>query len=113
MAANFNFTYSDDIDGNADGLIYRDSNENEVEIASYGSITSFVTGKFIDFIAPPYTKKTYPANSLVYYYNYSQKTAFIYYNPNAIETAENWNPNHWTRTTVADYIKLMITQQGV
>ena len=110
MAANFNFTYSDDIDGsNTDGLIYRDNNENEVEIASFSAITSKMNGKFIDFIAPPYTKKKYPANSLVYYYNYSQDKAFIYYNPNAIETAENWNPNHWTRTTVADYIKLITT----
>ena len=47
-------------------------------------------------IAPNYTKKTYEANSYVMQYG------VLYTNTNAIETAEDWNPAHWTQTTVAE-----------
>ena len=47
-------------------------------------------------IAPNYTKKTYEANS------YVMQNGVLYTNPNAIGTAEDWNPAHWTQTTVAE-----------
>lgn len=47
-------------------------------------------------IAPEYTKQTYEANSYVMY------GGVLYTNPNAIGTAEDWNPAHWTQTTVAE-----------
>ena len=47
-------------------------------------------------IAPEYTKKTYEANSYVMY------GGVLYTNENAIGTAEDWNPAHWTQTTVAE-----------
>ena len=47
-------------------------------------------------IAPNYTKKTYEANS------YVMQDGVLYTNPNAIGTAEDWNPAHWTQTTVAE-----------
>lgn len=47
-------------------------------------------------IAPDYTKKTYEANS------YVMHGGVLYTNPNAIGTAEDWNPAHWTQTTVAE-----------
>lgn len=47
-------------------------------------------------IAPNYTKKTYEANS------YVMQGGVLYTNPNAIGTAEDWNPAHWTQTTVAE-----------
>jgi hypothetical protein len=47
-------------------------------------------------IAPNYTKKTYEANS------YVMQDGVLYTNENAIETAEDWNPAHWTQTTVAE-----------
>jgi surface protein len=47
-------------------------------------------------IAPSYTKKTYEANS------YVMQGGVLYTNPNAIGTAEDWNPAHWTQTTVAE-----------
>lgn len=47
-------------------------------------------------LAPNYTKTTYPANSYVMY------DGVLYTNSNAIETAEDWNPAHWTQTTVAE-----------
>lgn len=47
-------------------------------------------------IAPNYTKKTYEANS------YVMQGGMLYTNPNAIGTAEDWNPAHWTQTTVAE-----------
>lgn len=46
-------------------------------------------------IAPEYTKKTYEANS------YVMHNDILYTNENAIDTAEDWNPAHWTQTTVA------------
>ena len=49
-------------------------------------------------IAPNYTKKTYEANS------YVMQDGVLYTNPNAIGTAEDWNPAHWTQTTVAETI---------
>lgn len=49
-------------------------------------------------IAPNYTKKTYEANS------YVMQGGVLYTNPNAIETAEDWNPEHWTQTTVAEMV---------
>jgi hypothetical protein len=53
-------------------------------------------------IAPEYTKKPYPANSFVMH------NGVLYTNENAIGTAEDWNPAHWTRTTVAE----MMTKIG-
>lgn len=47
-------------------------------------------------IAPAYTNKTYDANS------YVMHDGVLYTNENAIETAEDWNPAHWTQTTVAE-----------
>ena len=47
-------------------------------------------------LAPNYTKTTYPANS------YVMQGGVLYTNPNAIGTAEDWNPAHWTQTTVAE-----------
>lgn len=49
-------------------------------------------------IAPNYTKKTYEANS------YVMQDGVLYTNPNAIETAEDWNPAHWTQTTIPEVI---------
>ena len=49
-------------------------------------------------IAPNYTKTTYPANS------YVMQGGVLYTNENAIGTAEDWNPAHWTQTTVAEMI---------
>lgn len=49
-------------------------------------------------IAPEYTKKTYEANS------YVMHGGVLYTNPNAIGTAEDWNPAHWTQTTVAEMV---------
>lgn len=49
-------------------------------------------------IAPNYTKKTYEANS------YVMQDGVLYTNPNAIGTAEDWNPAHWTQTTVPEVI---------
>jgi hypothetical protein len=53
-------------------------------------------------IAPEYTKKPYPANSFVMH------NGVLYTNENAIGTAEDWNPAHWTRTTVTE----MMTKIG-
>jgi hypothetical protein len=47
-------------------------------------------------IAPNYTKQTYEANS------YVMQGGVLYTNSNAINTAEDWNPAHWTQTTVAE-----------
>ncbi len=55
-----------------------------------------VTGKTSSNIAPDYTKTTYPANS------YVMHDGVLYTNPNAIGTAEDWNPAHWAQTTVAE-----------
>lgn len=49
-------------------------------------------------IAPVYTNKTYEANS------YVMHDGILYTNENAITTAENWTPAHWTQTTVAEMI---------
>lgn len=49
-------------------------------------------------IAPEYAKKTYEANSYVIY------GGVLYTNPNAIGTAEDWNPAHWTQTAVAEIV---------
>lgn len=49
-------------------------------------------------IAPNYTKTTYEANS------YVMHDGTLYTNPNAIGTAEDWNPAHWTQTTVAEMV---------
>lgn len=53
-------------------------------------------------IAPEYTKKPYPANSFVMH------DGILYTNENAIGTAEDWNPEHWTQTTVTE----MMTKIG-
>lgn len=49
-------------------------------------------------IAPNYTKTTYEANS------YVMQEGVLYTNQNAIGTAEDWNPAHWTQTTVAEMV---------
>lgn len=49
-------------------------------------------------IAPEYTKTTYPANS------YVMQDGVLYTNPNAIGTAEDWNPAHWMQTTIPEII---------
>ena len=49
-------------------------------------------------LAPDYTKTTYPANS------YVMQGGVLYTNPNAIGTAEDWNPAHWTQTAVAEAV---------
>lgn len=52
-------------------------------------------------IAPSYTKQTYAAKSLV---SHGGK---LYYNTNAIGTAEDWTAAHWTECTVASYIAVV------
>lgn len=47
-------------------------------------------------LAPNYTKQAYPANS------YVMHDGVLYTNENAIGTAEDWDPEHWTQTTVAE-----------
>ena len=49
-------------------------------------------------IAPEYTRKTYEANS------YVMQDGVLYTNLNAIGTAEDWNPAHWTQTTVSEMV---------
>ena len=46
-------------------------------------------------LAPEYTKKTYKPNS------YVMHDGVLYTNSSAISFAEDWNPNHWTLTTVS------------
>lgn len=58
--------------------------------------TNELVGESMTNIAPEYTKTTYPANS------YVMHGGVLYTNPNAIGTAEDWNPAHWTQTTVAE-----------
>lgn len=65
--------------------------EMDIKIARSDEITNTNSS-----IAPNYTKKTYEANS------YVMRDGVLYTNPNAIETAEDWNPAHWTQTTVAE-----------
>lgn len=86
MSKNFNMEY----DSNA-GLTYVDVSGETVSIGK-GKTTT------LSYIAPVYSKKTYPAKSLVTQYG------SLYYNPSAINTAENWTPAHWTACTVASYI---------
>ena len=50
-------------------------------------------------LAPEYSAtSTYPAGSYVIH------GGVLYTNPNAIGTAEDWNPAHWTQTTVAEMV---------
>lgn len=65
--------------------------EADIKIARSDEITNTNSS-----IAPNYTKKTYEANS------YVMQDGVLYTNPNAIGTAEDWNPAHWTQTTVAE-----------
>lgn len=51
--------------------------------------------------APDYAKQVYTKNS------YVMHDGILYTNPNAIETAEDWNPAHWTQTTVAEMFACM------
>ena len=60
-----------------------------------GGVAESVSQQSSNF-APNYTKTIYPANSYVMY------GGVLYTNPNAIGTAEDWNPAHWTQTTVAE-----------
>lgn len=55
-------------------------------------------------IVPEYTEQDYPANS------YVMHDGILYTNPNAIATAEAWNPAHWTQTTVASMTTEMIVE---
>lgn len=65
--------------------------ETDIKIARSDEISNTNSS-----IAPNYTKKTYEANS------YVMQGGVLYTNENAIETAEDWNPEHWTQTTVAE-----------
>lgn len=65
--------------------------ETDIKIARSDEISNTNSS-----IAPNYTKKTYEANS------YVMQGGVLYTNPNAIGTAEDWNPAHWTQTTVAE-----------
>lgn len=50
-------------------------------------------------IAPNYTKTAYPAHS------YVMHDGILYTNTSTINAAEDWNPAHWTVTTVADMVR--------
>lgn len=65
--------------------------KNSKHLLSSGAVANIGSS-----IAPNYTKTTYPANS------YVMQGGVLYTNPNAIGTAEDWNPAHWTQTTVAE-----------
>lgn len=65
--------------------------EANIKIARSDEITNTNSS-----IAPDYVKQTYPANS------YVMHVGVLYTNPNAIAAAEDWNPAHWTQTTVAE-----------
>lgn len=52
-------------------------------------------------IAPAYTNEVYAANSYVVH------DGVLYTNENVISTAEDWNPTHWTQTTVAEMMARM------
>lgn len=67
--------------------------EADIQIARSDEVTQQSSN-----IAPNYVKQTYPANS------YVMHGGVLYTNENAIETAEDWNPAHWTQTTVAAMI---------
>ena len=67
--------------------------ETDIKIARSDEISNTNSS-----IAPNYTKKTYEANS------YVMQDGVLYTNPNAIGTAEDWNPAHWTQTTVAEMV---------
>jgi len=57
-------------------------------------------------IAPAYTKRNYMAGS------YVMHDGILYTNENAIGTAEDWNPEHWTWTTVAEIIGTIFDEIG-
>ena len=65
--------------------------EADIKIARSDEITDTNSN-----FAPNYTKKTYEANS------YVMQGGVLYTNPNATGTVEDWNPAHWTQTTVAE-----------
>lgn len=100
MSANFNLRFVENLDGSGvNGVQFIDPKGNRVMLADsqYAII-------FLQFeIAPFWKKQTYEAKSLVWY------GGGLYYNPNAINTAENWVAGHWTKTTLANYIKIMTT----
>ena len=83
MATNFNFSVENGT------LKYKDSKNNNITLGSSGNI------------APEYSKTTYAAKSLV------SHNGKLYYNANAIGTAENWTAAHWTECTVASYIAVV------
>lgn len=50
-----------------------------------------------NIIAPAYSNtQTYPANSLVIYDH------VLWYNDEAITDPEEWTPEHWEKTTIAE-----------
>ena len=64
-----------------------------------GAILVSMTGcsQIEDMIAPAYSDTdTYPAYSLVIVQHK------LYYNPQAIEAAEDWTPAHWEEITLAE-----------
>lgn len=69
--------------------------EGSMNPVTSGGVAGSVSQQSSNF-APNYTKKTYEANS------YVMQGGVLYTNPNAIGTAEDWNPAHWTQTTVAE-----------
>lgn len=108
MAANYNFEYKYDDSTDWFGvLIYKDSKNNTLTLGDTGELKNSLTQDFTGYLAPYWTKKVYPAKSLVRY-GLGTK-AKLYYNPHEIATAEGWTEAHWTETTIANYIKLMTT----
>ncbi len=71
--------------------------EGSMNPVTSGGVAGSVSQQSSNF-APNYTKKTYEANS------YVMQGGVLYTNPNAIGTAEDWNPAHWTQTTVAEMV---------
>lgn len=75
-------------------MVPRENSVNPVTSGAVEKVASTSAGN----IAPDYTKTTYLANS------YVMQGGVLYTNPNAIAVAEDWNPAHWTQTTVAAMI---------
>lgn len=71
--------------------------EGSLNPVTSGGVAGSVSQQSSNF-APNYTKTTYPANS------YVMQDGVLYTNPNAIGTAEDWDPAHWTQTTVAEMV---------
>ena len=87
-----------------DGVQYVDAEprKGSTNLVTSGGVAEAV-GESSSNLAPEYSATaTYPAGSYVIH------DGVLYTSPNAIGTAEDWNPAHWTQTTVAE----MITNAG-